>query len=81
LFTGARGLDHLVDGAVALVQEPAAEEDGRVENDLRFLVGAQFSVAAVGGDEAVLGGHRLKDRKDERDTKDNSKVTFVLCVP
>jgi hypothetical protein len=70
----------LVDGAVAPVQESAAEENGGVENDLRFLVGTQFPVPAVRGDEAVLGGHSLKDRKDEKDGKDNPKVPFVLSV-
>jgi hypothetical protein len=58
LLSRTRGLDHLVDGAVAPVEEPTAEEDGRVEDNLRLLVGAQFPVTTVRGDEAIFGGHR-----------------------
>jgi hypothetical protein len=48
LLAGAGGLDHLVDRAVALLEEPGAEPDGGVVDDLRFLVGEKALVTAMG---------------------------------
>ena len=53
LLPGARGLRHLVASAVAWIQEAAAEEDRGIKNDLRFLVGQQPGVAAMGRQEAI----------------------------
>ena len=50
-----RSLDHLIDGAVALVEVALAEPYRGVADDLRPLIAEELPVAAVRGDEAL--GH------------------------
>ena len=49
LFAGARGLHHLVEGAVFFVQKARGEINGGVIDDLGFLAGEKVFVAAVRG--------------------------------
>lgn len=55
LLAGAGGLDHLVDGAVALGEEALAEAEGEVVDDFGLAVGEEFLVVAVRRDEAGRG--------------------------
>lgn len=56
LFSGARGLDHLIDRAVAFGQKLVGEAEGDVVNDFGFLKGEQGSVIAARWEEAFGGG-------------------------
>ena len=49
LFAGARGLDHLVHGAVALAEILVRETEGEVVDDFGFLVGEEGLVITAGG--------------------------------
>ena len=55
LLTGAGGLHHLVNRAVAFFEEALAEAIGEILDHLGFLVAEQFAIVAVGGDEAASG--------------------------
>jgi len=52
-YKPACGLDHLVAGAVAAVEEAVAEIDCGVVDDLGLAVGEQGGVAAVRRNEAI----------------------------
>lgn len=51
LFPGAGGLHHLVDGALAFLEEAVAEAEGEVEDGLGFAEGEEFPVVAALGKE------------------------------
>lgn len=61
LFAGARGLHHLVDGAVASPEELLTKPEGEIIDDLGFSVGEQLAVVTALGEESFeavghLGG-------------------------
>lgn len=59
LFAGARGLHHLVDGAVPTHEELPTEAEGEVVDDLRLSIGEQLAVVAAFGEESFGAvGHR-----------------------
>ena len=62
LFSGAGGLDHLVNGAVAPAEKLLAKAEGEVVDNFGFPVREQLAVVASFGEEAgsgwrVLGWH------------------------
>ena len=57
LLSRAGGLDHLVDGAVAALEEALTEPVGEAVDDLGFPVGKQIPVVAARREESFGGGH------------------------
>jgi hypothetical protein len=57
LFPGAGGLHHLIDGAVASLEELFAEAVRKVVEDFGFPVGEQLAIVAARGEESFGGGH------------------------
>jgi hypothetical protein len=53
LFSGSRGLDHLIDGAVAAGEILVREAEGDVIDDLGFLVGEKGAVVAERRQDAL----------------------------
>ncbi len=56
LFAAAGGLDHLVGGARAAIDEAVYEGDGGVVDDLGGLVGFELAVASVRTDQVLTIG-------------------------
>lgn len=54
LFAGPGGLDHLVDSAIAFVEETLAKADGAVIDNSSFLESKQLLIAAVGWYETLV---------------------------
>ena len=59
LHPRARGLHHLVDGAVSTSEEFFAKAEGEIVDDLRFPVGEELPVVAALGEKAIwwVQGH------------------------
>ena len=61
-------MNHLVVGAIALLDVVPAEPDGAIVDDSGLLKGKEFFITAVGWDEALshrdIFAKRLKGRKD-----------------
>jgi hypothetical protein len=62
LFAGTGGLDHLVAGAVALLEQAVAEVDCGVVDDFGLAVREQVDITAVRWDETISRGPFLVER-------------------
>jgi|SRR6516165_935912 len=74
LFARSGGLDHLVHGAICLIDKAVAESKGEIVNNLSFSIGKEFPVVAVRRDEAgVIDRHR-----EERSYRTHESYAEIL---
>jgi len=62
LFARSGGLDHLVHGAICLIDKAVAESKGEIVNNLSFSIGKEFPVVAVRRDEPGIIDRHREDR-------------------
>jgi hypothetical protein len=82
LLSRPRGLHHLVDGAVALLQEAPAKAHGAVVDNAGFLKGKEVFVASVRRNE-MFTGHKVpfQGPKGHKGQKGINPKSFVVYVP